>query len=252
MKVILISYTKNCEQLIACSAKLCYSDATVANLVDEETKKDSAKFVRMLQNLGHESPLEHANFTFGVEGVSRSCLAQITRHRIASFSVQSQRYVAETDFTFVTPPEIENLEECKNIFLDFVDNSKCTYNKLLEFLKKHHKKKLLQSGLTDKEAEKKAEKLSCEDARFVLPNACCCKFIMTMNARSLLHFFKLRCCNRAQWEIRNLATKMLKLVLNVAPNVFKGAGPACVRGNCTEGRMSCGLMDEVRIKFNSL
>lgn len=249
MKVKLLCHTENCEKIVAFAAKLCYSGATIDELIEKETEQNNASFVEMLAKLGHESPLEHVSFTFGVEQVSRALLAQITRHRLASFSVQSQRYVSEENFSFVVPPEIEQNEEMFRLFSNFMNESKVAYSKLLEGLNKINLDKLEGSGLANDVAKMKAQKRSCEDARFVLPNACCCKFIVTMNARSLLNFFKLRCCNRAQWEIRQLAFKMFSLVVDVAPSLFKNAGPNCVRHGCTEGKMTCGLAAEVRNKF---
>lgn len=252
MNVKLIHYTKNCENLVACAAKLCYSNAKIDDLIKNETQKNDLKFIDMLAELGHESPMEHASFTFGVEEVSRSLLAQITRHRMASFSVQSQRYVLENEFSFVIPPEIEKNECLKKVFTDSMKNAQQTYSKLQEKLKQHHKTNLMLQGVDENEATKKAEKMSCEDARFVLPNACCCKFLITANARSLLNFFRLRCCNRAQWEIRELAFKMLELVIKVAPHLFKNVGPNCVNGKCTEGKMSCKKSSEVKQKIEEM
>jgi thymidylate synthase (FAD) len=160
---------------------------------------------------------------------------------MASFSVQSQRYVTEKDFEFVTPPQIAENEEASKLYLDTMHSITQSYNALADMLKA----KNIQEGMDAKAAEKKA----IEDARYVLPNACTTKMIVTMNARALHNFFKLRCCNRAQWEIRDLACKMLELVKEVAPNVFKNAGPDCVRGACSEGRMTCGQAVEMRKKF---
>lgn len=253
MKVKLLCHTKNCEEVVACAAKLCYSGLTIDELLVNEKSKDSAKFVKMLAKFGHESPLEHVSFTFGIEQVSRSLLAQITRHRIASFSVQSQRYVSEENgFSFVIPPEIEKNKNLNEVFLNFMNDSKVAYDRLLKALKEQNFEKFIRMGLNEVEAKKKAEKLACEDARFVLPNACCCKLILTMNARSLINFFRLRCCNRAQWEIRQLAFKMLKLVVKIAPSLFERVGPGCVNSGCTEGRMSCGMAEQVRSKFKKI
>lgn len=245
MKVTLLAHTPEPEKMIACAAKLCYSASTIDNLYDGLTDKSASDFVDMLSNLGHESPTEHVNFTFAIEGVSRSLLAQITRHRIASFSVQSQRYVKENDFQFVTPPEIDALPEAKKEFLSAMDNAVESYNKLADMLCKKHYDMFIKAGKTEKQAKNAAEKKAIEDARFVLPNACDTKMIVTMNARSLHNFFRHRCCNRAQWEIKAVADEMLRLVLKVAPTLFKNAGPSCVRGGCSEGKMSCGKLDEV-------
>lgn len=246
MKVQLIFAPENVEQIVACAAKLCYSSASVNTLLEGLDSVKTTQFIQMLSTLGHESPMEHANFTFAIEGVSRSLLAQITRHRIASFSVQSQRYVAENEFSFVVPPEIEQSDQAKRLFLSAMEKDISYYNQIADILKAKHKKQLLEDGLEEKAAERQAEKLAIEDARFVLPNACSTKMMVTMNARSLMNFFKLRCCNRAQWEIRELAWKMLKLVYKKAPTLFSYAGPSCINGNCSEGKMGCKKSDQVR------
>ena len=252
MKVKLINYSSYPEQIVACAAKLCYSNSSIEDVSKKMNDDSASKFVDMLSEIGHESPIEHAFFTFGIEGVSRSLLAQITRHRMASFSVQSQRYVNEDNFQFVVPPEIETNIEAKKLFLEAMEKDLKYYNKITSILKEKHKKELIQSGVEDSLADKQAEKRSIEDARFVLPNACATKMIMTLNARSLMNFFRLRCCNRAQWEINELACKMLSLVSEVAPSLFKNAGPACINGKCTEGKMSCKKMDEVRKKIANI
>ncbi len=252
MKVTLINYSSYPEQIVACAAKLCYSNSSIEDVSKKMNDDSASKFVDMLSEIGHESPIEHAFFTFGIEGVSRSLLAQITRHRMASFSVQSQRYVNEDNFQFVVPPEIEKNIESKKLFLEAMKKDLEYYNKITSILKEKHKKELIQSGVEDSLADKQAEKRSIEDARFVLPNACATKMIMTLNARSLMNFFRLRCCNRAQWEINELACKMLSLVSEVAPSLFKNAGPACINGKCTEGKMSCKKMDQVRKKIANI
>lgn len=241
IKVTLLTHTPEPQKIMAAAAKLCYARADIDTVMDGLTPEKVDNFIDMLSGLGHESPMEHMVFSFGIENVSRSLLAQITRHRMASFSVQSQRYVAEKNFEFVTPPEIEGDEAAKKIFLDTMYDIAKSYNTLADALKARY----VLEGMAEKAAEKKA----IEDARYVLPNACTTKMIVTMNARSLHNFFKLRCCNRAQWEIRDLACKMLALVKEVAPNVFKDAGPACVRGGCSEGNMTCGKAKEVRARF---
>ena len=252
MQVKLLAYTPEPEKTVACAAKLCYAAADIDTVYEGLTEEKTASFLEMLQSIGHESPIEHASFTFGIEGVSRSLLAQITRHRIASFSVQSQRYVREDGFEFVLPPEIAKIPEAKEEFLRAMEEDAQHYQRLTELLKERHEQELLAAGETEKAASRKAEKQAIEDARFVLPNACTTKMICTMNARSLLNFFSHRCCNRAQWEIRELATQMLKEVRQAAPHLFGQAGPPCLRGNCPEGKMSCGKMAEVREKFKAL
>ena len=238
MTVRLIAHTPEPEKVVAAAAKLCYSDAHITDLLDGLDEEKTAKFLTMLSDLGHASPIEHASFTFGIEGVSRTLLAQITRHRIASFSVQSQRYVRLDDFRYVVPPEIEAIPEAKAAFLASMEED--------------HTARLMAEGMPEKQARAKASKQANEDARFVLPNACETKMVVTMNARSLQNFFHLRCCSRAQWEIRELAEKMFGLVYPVAPHIFAKSGPACVSGPCPEGKMCCGKTAEVRAKYASI
>lgn len=236
-KVELIKYTPNPEEVIALSAKLCYSDADIQEIKEGVESKDISKFIQRLLSFGHLSPIEHASFTFGIEGVSRSLLAQITRHRIASFSVKSQRYVAANkkgSFNYVIPESIEALgDEYVQKYRQQMDTIQGWYDEW--------------QALLGGDCEK-----SNEDARFVLPNAAETKMIVTMNARELMHFFALRCCNRAQWEIREVAWQMLKLVSDVAPVLFADCGPSCVKGACGEGKMTCGKALEVREKRKNL
>ncbi len=252
MKVTLIAHTPEPEKVVAAAAKLCYSDAHIDDLLDGLTEEKTVKFLNMLTDLGHASPVEHASFTFGIEGVSRTLLAQITRHRIASYSVQSQRYVRLEDFRYVVPPEIEAIPAAKQAFIDTMNEDARRYLDLVEKLEEGHTAEYMAQGMTEKAARAKASKLANEDARFVLPNACETKMVVTMNARSLNNFFSLRCCNRAQWEIRALAKEMWKLVYPVAPTLFRYSGPGCLRGGCPEGRMSCGKAEEVRAEFAAL
>ena len=253
LHVTLIAHTPEPERVVAAAAKLCYSKVGATNLLDGLTEEKSARFLNMLSDLGHASPVEHASFTFAIEGVSRALLAQITRHRLASYSVQSQRYVRLDDFQFVVPPEVEQNPEAKKLFLDAMTAQGKAYLELAAALQKSRQAELMAEGLSEKEAKRKAEKLANEDARFVLPNACETKMVVTMNARSLNHFFQLRCCNRAQWEIRRLAEELLKLVYPVAPNLFAASGPSCVcDGACPEGSMSCGKCREMQEKYRKL
>lgn len=253
MKVSLLEFTPNPEKVVASAAKLCYSPSSVEEITRNLTPESAGDFVKMLAKIGHESPLEHVSFTFGIEGVSRSLLAQITRHRIASYSVQSQRYVKNFECDYVIPPEIEKSGEAKKEFVDFMLEAQRKYEKLTDILKEKHIKDLKEEGkLSEAEIDKAAEKMAIEDARYVLPNAYATKIICTFNARSLLNFFSHRCCNRAQWEIRNLACEMLKLVKKEAPNIFAFAGPGCVSGYCKEGRMSCGKSKEVKEFFKKI
>jgi len=249
--VKLLQYTNDPEKIISAAAKLCYSSSGVQDVLDGLDEAGVQKFLTMLMDLGHESPIEHVSFTFGVEGVSRSLLAQLTRHRIASYSVKSQRYVKEGLFEFVTPPEIEKDEESLAIYRASMENAQNSYNELAERLTKRYLAEYLAEGKDEKKARSMAEKKAIEDARFVLPNACETKLIMTMNARSLINFFHHRCCTRAQWEIRDMANEMLRLVREVAPTLFKLAGPPCVAGPCPEGKMSCGKAAEMRTLYKA-
>ncbi|MCL2598530.1 MAG: FAD-dependent thymidylate synthase [Firmicutes bacterium] len=226
-RVLLLEHTPNPEAAIAAAAKLCYSGLELDEIVGKCYEQDNTKFLTMLQDVDHLSPYEHASFVFAVEGVSRALLAQITRHRLASFSVRSQRYVSEQEFGYIVPPSIEALGQ------KAIDK----YAKQMKQMDAWYKE--WQETLGGK-----GEK-SNEDARFVLPNATETKFVITMNARELLHFFKLRTCERAQWEIRELAWSMLALVLKVAPNLFAKAGPGCCNTGCKEGKKACGIAGQI-------
>lgn len=187
MNIKLISHTENPEKVVAAAAKLCYSKSDISSLMDGLTDEKVANFLEKLSNLGHASPLEHASFTFGIEGVSRSFLAQISRHRIASFSVQSQRYVDMDNADHVVPKEIYDAGySAVRLYEESVKNSFNNYNELKDELTK----KYIAEGMKESPAKKKAQ----EDARYLLPEACCTRMIVTMNARELNHFFNLRCC----------------------------------------------------------
>ena len=252
MLVNLIAHTNDPEKTVAAAAKLCYSDAHIETLLEGLTPEKTAAFLQKLSDFGHASPIEHASFTSGIEGVSRTFLAQVTRHRIASFSVQSQRYVRLEDFRYVIPPEIECIPEARAKFIEAMNLDAAKYLELVKSLEDAHTARLMAEGLDEKKARAKASKQANEDARFVLPNACETKMVMTMNCRSLINFFNLRCCNRAQWEIRAVADEMLRLVLPLAPHIFAQAGPRCLTGPCPEGAMCCGKMAEVRDKYAKL
>lgn len=252
MKVTLLSHTPNPEQVIACAARLCYSSASVQDVMNGLTPEKTEEFIQMLSNMGHESPFEHVTFTFGIEGVSRSLLAQITRHRMASFSVKSQRYVKEFEFSYVTPPEIAQDPEANAIYRAAMEQDRMQYEQLEAILFAKHKARLMTAGKDEKTAERMAEKSAIEDARYVLPNACETQMMMTANVRSLWNFFRLRCCNRAQWEIRDLAEQMLLLCREVAPTLFAKAGPGCVSGPCPEGKMTCGKAMEMKNKYGAV
>lgn len=251
-KVTLLAHTPNPEATVAAAAKLCYSPSTIETIQEGLTPEKTAAFVEMLAEIGHESPIEHVSFTFGVEGISRACSHQLVRHRIASYSQKSQRYVSEDSFEYIIPPEVEAIPEAKAEFIRQMEAIDAGYKNLADLLTKKHTESFLAAGLDEKEAVKKAKKKAFEDARFLLPNACETKIVVTMNARSLMNFFRHRCCNRAQWEIKDVADKMLALVLEVAPNLFKNAGPSCVSGGCPEGNMTCGRIKEVREEYKKL
>lgn len=252
MRVELLAHTPQPEKVVAAAAKLCYSSSGVADIMDGLDAEKTRKFLDNLMDMGHESPLEHMSFTFGIEGVSRSFLAQITRHRIASYSVKSQRYVKEGQFEFITPPEIAADARASEIYQTAMRQDMEQYNTLTDILKAKHIETFLAQGMEQKTAERKAEKKAIEDARYVLPNSCETKMVATFNARSLLNFFRHRCCERAQWEIRDCAVQMLKLVKEVAPTVFASAGPPCLNGPCPEGKMTCGKAKEKRDYFSAL
>ena len=215
MKVTLITHTPDPEKIVAAAARLCYSNSEIQDLFNNLTEIKVTNFLNKLNSLGHESPLEHISFTFGIEDVSRATTHQLVRHRIASYSQKSQRYVDEQNFKYVVPKKISNNPEALELFYNCMNIIRSTYCKLKQF------------------------GIETEDARAVLPNACCSSIIVTMNARTLLNFFTLRCCNRAQEEIKQVAYEMLKLCKEVAPLIFKTAGPSCVRGECSEGEMTC-------------
>lgn len=215
MKVKLLAHTPHPEKVIAMAAKLCYSPVGVDEIEQNLSDESIEKFLNMLSDMGHESPLEHVTFTFGIEGISRSCSHQIVRHRIASFSQQSQRYVKLNQFEYIIPPQIEKIEEAKEIFVQSMKKDQEDYDKLVDILFEKHYKRLIEEGKTEKEAKSQGEKIAIEDARYVFPNACEAKMVFTINTRSLYNFFDHRCCERAQWEIRELATQMLKEVKKV-------------------------------------
>lgn len=252
MKVQILAQTPDIEKIIAAAGRFCYSPAGVDEVLEGMTEEKATAFVNMLSELGHTSTIEHASFTFGIEGVSRTLLAQLTRHRIASFSVQSQRYVREKMFEYVIPPEIAHDPEASAEFAAAMEEDQRRYDRLTQILTEKHKKQILAEGKDEKTAAREATKRAIEDARFVLPNACTTKIMMTMNCRSLMNFFSLRCCSRAQWEIRRLAEEMYALVYAQAPHIFAKAGPGCVRGQCPEGKMSCGKAAAIREKYNQI
>jgi thymidylate synthase (FAD) len=228
LNVKLLETSRDAVSLIYAACRQCYSPRFAAELFDEKdtTAAKQAEFIRRVVASGHESPLEHAKFTFAIEGVSRALTHQLVRHRIASFSQQSQRYVKETNFDYIVPPFISEDKELKDEFLNIMGSIQESYNKLLETFKSR--------GRVGERAN--------EDVRFVLPQAAETKIVVTMNARELIHFFHQRCCARAQWEIKRLADKMLVICIKELPEVFEEAGAKCVAlGYCPEGeKFTCG------------
>jgi len=219
MKLKLIQCTPDPERTVAMSARLCYSASGAEQLAENMSSVQVAQLIDKLVDMGHLSTFEHASFTFAIEGVSRVLTHQLVRHRIASYSQQSQRYVAEHGFDYIVPPTITANAVARAKFEALMAAVQNTYNELVDL------------GVHQ------------EDARYVLANATETKIVVTMNARSLLHFFEKRCCLRAQWEIRDLANAILAEVRTVAPRLFAKAGPTCVTaGYCTEGNLSCGRL----------
>lgn len=229
MLIKLLSHTPDAELQIARAAKLCYSASTIEELFKKIDSREAGQFVKKLISMGHDSPLEHVNFSFGVEGISRVTSHQLVRHRLASYSQQSQRYVKlDNTFDFIVPKSIQGNRPAYEEYIRLMDVIHQIYTALLDV------------------------GIPAEDARYVLPNATETKIFITMNARTLLHFFNKRCCSRAQGEIRQMAFEMLVEVKKVAPLLFMGAGPQCVAGSCGEGAFSCGDMAEVRAKYDGL
>lgn len=218
MDVRLINHTPDPERAIAVAARLCYAPVGAAELLETADDASLARVLKTILDSGHHSTLEHASFTFAIDGVSRALTHQLVRHRMASYNQQSQRYVRfDGDPVYIVPPTVvEAGDDVLRRYAQAVEAAWDAYGALVE------------AGIP------------AEDARYLLPNAAETKIAVTMNARELLHFFELRCCKRAQWEIRELALAMLVLVQEVAPTVFHSAGASCRRGPCREGRMTCG------------
>ncbi len=229
LRVVLLACTGQPEEVVARAGRLCYFPSNISDLKKAITKNKAREMIMKLSESGHLSAFEHASFTFGIEGISRVCSHQLVRHRIASYSQQSQRYVTFGDnFDYIIPESIKKNKKLLKKYEDAVLFTKKVYDELIE------------------------EGIHKEDARYVLPNASETKIIVTMNARELLHFFTLRLCRRAQWEIREMAKLMLKEVKKIAPNIFCNAGPECIRTRCPEGKMSCGKSFEVKKELLSI
>lgn len=235
--VQLVRATPKPEGTVAGAAKLCYAQNT-ENLLEQESESAS-KFVHRLADMGHMSPIEHVSFTFYIQGVSRAMTHQLVRHRIASYSQRSQRYVAHDGFDYIVPPELEG----KTVQTDDGEVDAVEYfGETMEMIAERYSRLNDALGRTGEESN--------QDARYVLPNACETKIFVTMNAGSLLHFFKERLCMRAQWEIRRVANDMLKLAGDACPSIFEGAGPKCLRyGYCPEGKMTCGRFEEMKRRY---
>ena len=217
MHVELLYHTPDPERAIATAARLCYAPVGAAELMETMPEERVRSVLSTIMGSGHFSTLEHASYTFAVDGVSRALTHQLVRHRIASFNQQSQRYVRFSDGVATVKPEsVAESEEASAVFDQAIDAAVEAYGKLLD------------AGVP------------AEDARYLLPNAAETKIVITMNVRELLHFFSLRCCNRAQWEIREMAWKMLELARPTAPYIFADAGAPCIHGTCPEGKMTCG------------
>jgi thymidylate synthase (FAD) len=227
LNVQLLERTKEAVSLIYAACRQCYSAQFAGDILESKADKEKQEsFIKNVLSSGHESPLEHAKFTFAVEGVSRALTHQLVRHRVASYSQQSQRYVKASGFGYVVPPSIAGNQEMKEEFISIMDKIQESYNKLI--------------GLF--ESQKNTGEKANQDARFVLPQAAETKIVVSMNCRQLLHFFSQRCCARAQWEIRELADRMLSICKKELPAVFSRAGAKCIRlGYCPEGKkFTCG------------
>lgn len=216
MDVRLLYHTPEPERAVAAAARLCYAPVGAAELLERMSDEAVHKVLKTVITSGHTSTLEHASYTFAIDGVSRAMTHQLVRHRVASYSQQSQRYVSYDDPAFVIPPVVDADPERREAFLAACGEAFLAYRAMLD------------AGVP------------AEDARYLLPNATETKIVVTMNVRELLHFFELRCCKRAQWEIREVALRMLDLAEPTAPYIFMDAGAACRRGPCSEGKMTCG------------
>jgi thymidylate synthase (FAD) len=217
MDVRLLSHTPDPERAVAVAARLCYAPVGAAELMEDMSDEAVRKVLRTIMTSGHFSALEHASYTFAIDGVSRALTHQLVRHRLASYNQQSQRYVSYTeDPAFIVPPAVDADPGARQAFLEACGAAFIAYRGLLD------------AGVAP------------EDARYLLPNAMETKIVVTMNVRELLHFLELRCCKRAQWEIRDLALAMLDLAEPTAPYIFMDAGASCRRGPCREGKMTCG------------
>ncbi len=228
LNVKLLEVSNNAISLIYAACRQCYSAKFAGDMFDDAGKdlKKQEEFVAKVIGSGHESPLEHVKFTFAVEGVSRALTHQLVRHRVASYSQQSQRYVKASNFNYIIPPSVEDDTVLKDKFIKVMEGIQKDYDSLVDaFTKKG-----------------KAGESANQDARFILPQAAETKIVVTMNCRELMHFFQERCCTRAQWEIRALAKEMLKICKKEILYVFSGSDETCIKlGYRPEGKQfACG------------
>jgi thymidylate synthase (FAD) len=232
MEVKLIAHTPDPDLVCAAVARTSRSSLPPADLLAKSAgeREKALKLLREIIRSGHISVTEHATFTFSVSGVSRALTHELVRHRVASYTQQSQRYVRVSgDDAFVIPPIANSNEKTSKIFHSTLLDIKKNYDELIKL------------------------GVPVEDARYILPNATKTTIVITMNCRELLHFFSLRCCERAQWEIRELAELMARECKKVAPVIFEKAGPSCVQlGTCPEGTFSCGKLKEMKEKYAKL
>lgn len=209
MEVSIISHSSLGENVCGIAAKTCVSHKIPS------VQDDVSKPLKSAVSSGHESILEHWNATFSIAGISRALLAQLSRHRLISLSVQSQRYVGMGDFDFTVP---KTISDCNKLLEK--------YNEYM-YVTQEFYSELVSNGIPK------------EDARYILPNAVTTNVVLTANARELNHIFSLRCCSRAQSEFRELANKMLRLCKEIAPALFANSGASCKHGACPEGDKSC-------------
>ena len=225
LKVELLSHTADPEQNVVAAIRQCYASVGARELKEKTTEEVKNRLIKQVIESGHTSTLEHATFTFAIDGVSRVTEIHLIRHRIASFSIQSGRYVKRGDAAYRVPPKIRALGDKKLFekYLKHLDNTQELYNELMD------------NGIP------------AEDARYCQPQSVQVKIVMSMNARELLHFFSIRSCTRAQWEIREIAKQMLDLVKKVAPIIFENAGPPCIAEKmCDQGKLNCGLWKTIK------
>lgn len=252
MNVELITYTPDPERIIATAAKLCYSNSSIGDLMESLSEAQVQSFLERLNKMGHESPVEHASFSFGIEGVSRVLETQLVRHRLASYSIQSGRYVKREDPEFVYPRHIARIPKARECYEEHLEEAVEAYNELIDIILKEliREHLELEEGTEislvdfldeDRKTYLKFEKEAIEDARYAYPQGLATKIFMTMNARVLMNFLKHRGCRRAQDEINQLAWQIRELIVPIAPTIAKAMGPACAtKGKCSEGPMFCG------------